>query len=414
MPDTKFLDRLHGDSPAARYDLLPEELRDSYRELLEACAEAHAESIAPSSLGRARKRWQARRTRKTAAARTSDADFGREIRAMIQRAPWYGISLVVHIVALFVLHLFVHSSRPVESDPQIEAVSDLAPPQVEPPFRNEVDSSQMEPEEPEEERIFDEDMPDVEEDPIPERAPDKLRPRDLTIRIPALTRPGTPLTGDIDRDQARAMKVVQAGLGDGLRKARGLSRDRILVRWGDFDHIEKVLEVHGIPHTVFRNLRKVRLRKEQILFLNCSRRPKLGADAAKMRAFVEAGGWVMTSDWALDPFLTGAFPDLARVVKPRRHQPHIVVGVEAVVPRHPLLRKVFARGRKTVWWLEETSTHFRVDRRRVAVLISSKDMERRYGQSVIAFQATPGRGRVVHVLGHFYQERGNLEGVAGM
>ena len=145
-----------------------------------------------------------------------------------------------------------------------------------------------------------------------------------------------------------------------------------------------------------------------------SRRPKLGADEKKMRAFVEAGGWVMTSDWALDPFLTEAFPDLARVVRPPRHQPHIVVDVEAVVPRHPLLKKVLARSRKTVWWLEETSTHFRVDRRKVEVLITSKDMKREYGQSVIAFQATRGRGRVVHVLGHFYQERGNLEGVAGM
>ena len=60
MPDTKFLERLHGDSPAARYDLLPEELRDSYKELLEACADAHAEPIAPYSMERAETRLRAR------------------------------------------------------------------------------------------------------------------------------------------------------------------------------------------------------------------------------------------------------------------------------------------------------------------------------------------------------------------
>jgi len=43
VPDTEFLDRLHADPPRVDYDLLPHQDRDSYRALLDACAQARAE-----------------------------------------------------------------------------------------------------------------------------------------------------------------------------------------------------------------------------------------------------------------------------------------------------------------------------------------------------------------------------------
>ena len=75
---------------------------------------------------------------------------------------------------------------------------------------------------------------------------------------------------------------------------------------------------------------------------------------------------------------------------------------------------MFDRQAKSDWWLEETSTFFKVTPGRTNILVVSDEMDKRYGTSTVAFDFTVNRGRVVHLLGHFYQKDGNRMGLVGM
>ena len=50
----------------------------------------------------------------------------------------------------------------------------------------------------------------------------------------------------------------------------------------------------------------------------------------------------------------------------------------------------------------------------VEILIESKELEMRHGSGIVAVTFPHGRGRVVHVLGHFFQKEGNLRGTVAM
>ena len=88
--------------------------------------------------------------------------------------------------------------------------------------------------------------------------------------------------------------------------------DIICVR-GTFDHIHLVLEAIGIPfaHVDPQSLVRMELKPEQTIYVNCpSNFPR---DAAlKLRKFVEDGGQLITTDWALKYVLEVAFPGMVR------------------------------------------------------------------------------------------------------
>ena len=82
---------------------------------------------------------------------------------------------------------------------------------------------------------------------------------------------------------------------------------------------------------------------------------------------------------------------------------------------HPLLRGLPGDGEKSRWWLEDSSLLIDVvDPRAVEVLIESDDLEIRHGSRAVAVTFRHGEGRVVHVLGHFFQKEGNLRGTVAM
>ncbi len=97
--------------------------------------------------------------------------------------------------------------------------------------------------------------------------------------------------------------------------------------------------------------------------------------------------------------MAGCLPD-KRVHKNAAIQPDTIVPVQPTGLTSPLLRSVFATHLVTEWWLEETSTFFKVGPR-VDVLISSRQMERRFGTSPVVIEFRAGKGRVLYnALGH--------------
>jgi hypothetical protein len=180
------------------------------------------------------------------------------------------------------------------------------------------------------------------------------------------------------------------------------SSDIVVVR-GTYDHVEWVLAALGLPFVEVEphRLPEIELRCEQLLVVNC---PGHIGPVDRVRRFVEAGGSLFTTDWALRHVLEPAFPGL--VAYNDRPTADTVVRVE--VPEHdnPFLRGVMEDGDDPLWWLEASSYPIRVlDPARVQVLISSGELSSRWGEGAVAVTFRFGEGEVFHMISHYYLQR---------
>jgi hypothetical protein len=371
--------------------------------------------------------------------RAPAADFGREVRALLSKAPWYTASLVFHVVALLTLDLVAFKVTRLEEKAAMAAVTDRELAEIEDLVEGvEPDLEDLQPEV---DPLEEEDAPDdpvsqpVRKDPMdadidfedivpPERLGvlGSQRPvRKLDVPLPRTAVKGADELlnkGDLQGEQGRATDTVKRDLGRGLRETkRRVTKSQIVVVQGDFDKIEKVLDLYEWPYTLIerRALLTKRYSQARLLFINCGRKPAAPQRRkliSIVKAFVARGGWVVTSDWSIDPYITGSFPDRVRVAKPKRRQPDTTVTVRPMM-QDSLLSGVFSHHIQSTWWLEETSTMITVSGN-VEVLVASEEMEKRYGSKVVVFRLRYGSGRVLHLLGHFFQKDGNRMGLVGM
>ncbi|MDI9599377.1 MAG: hypothetical protein QM323_07790 [Acidobacteriota bacterium] len=125
-------------------------------------------------------------------------------------------------------------------------------------------------------------------------------------------------------ERARALESVQAG--------------DVVVVAGAYDHVESVLGALDVPHSVIQpgDLDRLRLRPEQLLIVNC---PGQVSDAAvvRIRRFVEAGGSLFTTDWALRYVIEPAFPGVLACCAFRRKR-SASPGFSIASPRRPRQR----------------------------------------------------------------------------
>jgi hypothetical protein len=179
----------------------------------------------------------------------------------------------------------------------------------------------------------------------------------------------------------------------------------VIVVSGQYDHVEQVLGALEMPFTpVGRGqLSQVELRREQLLIVNCPGEvPE--HDVARIRDFVTIGGSLFTTDWALRNVVERAFP--GTVAYNDRPTGDDVVPVEVLDDDNPFLRGVIDGRDEPQWWLEGSSYPIRVlDPERVCVLINSREMGRRYGESPIAVLIRWGEGEVFHMISHYYLQR---------
>jgi hypothetical protein len=184
----------------------------------------------------------------------------------------------------------------------------------------------------------------------------------------------------------------------------------VLVVPGSYDRVEQVLGALEMPFTLVHpgQLARVRLRPEQLLIVNCpGNLPRAALD--RVRAFVESGGSLFTTDWALRHVLEPAFPGvLAYNNQPTRDE---VVRIEVRDRSNPFLAGVLDEGDDPQWWLEGSSYPIRIlAPERVEVLLSSSELEDRYGEAPVALLFRHGSGEVFHMISHYYLQRTELRG----
>lgn len=183
----------------------------------------------------------------------------------------------------------------------------------------------------------------------------------------------------------------------------------IIVR-GQYDRIEQVFDLVKIPHGLAEpyQLEAITLRPSQTLIINCpgSGFSKIALD--KIKAFVEAGGFLFSTDWVLRNVLEVIFPGIVRYNE--RPTADDVVKVEVVDRSSPYLQGMFENEQdEPMWWLEGSSYPIEIlDPARVQVLVRSREMAERYGGEPIVITFRHGEGTVFHLTSHYYLQRTEL------
>jgi hypothetical protein len=175
------------------------------------------------------------------------------------------------------------------------------------------------------------------------------------------------------------------------------------------DHVELVLDALEMPHTriAMPQLAEVRLRPEQLLVINCPGNLSSPGDLARIRDFVTAGGSLFTTDWALRNVVQAAFP--GTISFNERPTADDVVRVEIHAQDNRFLTGVMGADDDPQWWLEASSYPIVIeDATRVEVLLTSSELEARYGEAPVAVLFKEGEGEVFHMISHYYLQRTEL------
>jgi len=180
--------------------------------------------------------------------------------------------------------------------------------------------------------------------------------------------------------------------------------DIVVVR-GQYDRVEDVLRLVGIPFQLVepQAVAGLTLRPEQLLILNCpgtlDRR-----GITHVRQFVEEGGSLFSTDWALKHVIEPAFPNT--VAFNQRPTADEVVRIEIRERDNPFLDGVFDENADPLWWLEGSSYPIRIlDESRVKVLLTSNEIRDKYGEAPVAVTFGWKQGEVFHMISHYYLQR---------
>ncbi len=168
-------------------------------------------------------------------------------------------------------------------------------------------------------------------------------------------------------------------------------------KWDDCGHI---LRNFGLPFTKITQDKLVQtdLSGSKILVINCGCELS-EASIQCVRQFVAKGGYLLSTDWALDSCLRRAFPGY---VEWNGCDTEDKVVDAVVVDEDPIL--LAGVPHVAHWKLEDKSQIVRVIRgKSVQVLARSRDLMRQDADQlgILALSFPFGEGRVLHLVGHF-------------
>jgi hypothetical protein len=217
-------------------------------------------------------------------------------------------------------------------------------------------------------------------------------------------------------DREKAYRAAAAITREQLRRdaperARALDeveKSDVVVVAGTYDHVESVLQALDVPHTLIDvgAVDRLRLRPEQLLIVNCPGQVS-PRGVTRVRRFVEEGGSLFTTDWALKHVVEPAFPGVLAFQKSPTADD--VVRIEVNDHDNIYLQGVLDGQDDPQWWLEGSSYPITIlDAERVQVLITSRELGEKYGEAPVAVWFRWGEGDVFHMISHYYLQRTEL------
>jgi hypothetical protein len=184
-----------------------------------------------------------------------------------------------------------------------------------------------------------------------------------------------------------------------------LGQSEVIVSIGVHDYIEQVFNGIGLKHNLInpQQFEKIDLDPDKIIFINCP-----GSVTSKglrnLVTFVEKGGFLFTTDWALRHVIEPGFPGYIKYNnRPTNDE---VVRVDILAEEDPFLQSLIGPNDDPQWWLEGSSYPIEIlNHKEVDILIKSKEIEKKYGESAVFVTFDYGKGKIYHMISHFYLQR---------
>src|SRR5581483_4343860 len=259
----------------------------------------------------------------------------------------------------------------------------------------------------------------------------------------ASSKPGEPAAPEGKGGGDTVMKRMGAERPADAHTIEKMAQDDVIVVKGSSDKVEDVLKAIGVKHTVIAKdkFADQKLDPKSILVVNCdgNGHPAFDdAQIARIREFVDKGGYLFTSDWELVFTIEKAFPgSIAKAGESSRQaKDDYKVDIKPVDGKNPLLRDVFPLttwdASQLSWKMDGKSFLIKVLSSDVSVLIESNELKKRFPDAPIVAVSffwkngkvvkapkpgsdaakghtqggTPGgAGCVLHVLSHFKHQK---------
>ena len=217
----------------------------------------------------------------------------------------------------------------------------------------------------------------------------------------------------IKNKMSTAYRVAQEMIKDKLKDVdeemaaefEELGQSEVIVSKGVHDYIEQVFDGIGLKHNLInpQQFEKIDLDPDKIIFINCP-----GSVSSKglrnLVTFVEKGGFLFTTDWALRHVIEPGFPGYIKYNN--RPTSDEVVRVDILAEEDPFLQSLIGPNDDPQWWLEGSSYPIEIlNHKEVDILIKSKEIEKKYGESAVFVTFDYGKGKIYHMISHFYLQR---------
>jgi hypothetical protein len=211
----------------------------------------------------------------------------------------------------------------------------------------------------------------------------------------------------------KAYRIAQELLNDRLkekdpdayRELQSIKDADVIIVPGRYDHIESVLSLSDTPFTLVdtESVDTIDLRPDQIVFINCPGEIRTRG-LRKIEAFVNEGGFLFTTDWALKHVLEEIFPGYLEYN--HKSTADEVVRVDVRDTEDPFLKSILGPNDDPQWWLEGSSYPIRIlNQEKVKVLVTSNEIKQKYGEAPVFVTFDHGAGKIYHMISHFYLQR---------
>ena len=201
------------------------------------------------------------------------------------------------------------------------------------------------------------------------------------------------------------MKMIERENPEDLKYLKSVKESDIIIVTGSYDHGQVIFELSGIPYSLIgpNEVSSVELRDDQILYINCPGNIEQRS-LERIKSFVFSGGMLVTTDWALKNVLEQIYPNIVRYNNRATSDDVVRVVFEKV--NDTFLKGLLDPKDEPLWWLEGSSYPIEIlDKEKVTVLVSSKEMKEKYGESPIVITFEVGEGKIYHMTSHFYLQR---------
>ena len=195
-----------------------------------------------------------------------------------------------------------------------------------------------------------------------------------------------------------------------------LEKGDIIVVRGKMDQCQEVLDVLKLPYTLITReeaLSKLpTLDARPVIVYNCDSIPekKLGPkDAAALAAWVERGGYLFTTDWVLTEAIIPAMKGPLEAGPMTQQQPfEAKIAPSRAAATHPYMRDVFPANpyeQAKMKWKFDTLCCTIKPGQGATSLVECDELGKKNGLPCVAATFRHGKGAVLHMIGHFRQQK---------